>query len=222
MAVDLQDLADPVELLVFVASGCAHCPQAVRVANGLAQENQLITTTIVDAQSNLDLARKYAVRSVPVTILNGDLTIIGVISRDELAQRILSQVGEGYDRQVFLSLVESGRFAEAAKKIREHQAGDHFLFAWRKSTTFERVALMLVAEEVREEDPSAMDGLVAGLVGVLAAPHGALRGDTADLLGQIGNVAAAPALQELLNDPNPDVAEAAAEALEELGLATWG
>jgi alkyl hydroperoxide reductase subunit AhpF len=43
-----------------------------------------------------------------------------------------------------------------------------------------------------------------------------LRGDTADLLGQIGHIRAKPALEALLSDPNPDVAEIAAEAIEAL------
>jgi HEAT repeat protein len=43
-----------------------------------------------------------------------------------------------------------------------------------------------------------------------------LRGDTADLLGQIGHPSAREALKSLLKDPNPDVAEIAKEALEAL------
>jgi HEAT repeat protein len=49
---------------------------------------------------------------------------------------------------------------------------------------------------------------------VLAADDAALRGDTADLLGQIGHADAIEALTALTKDPNPDVAEIAAESLE--------
>ena len=106
--------------------------------------------------------------------------------------------------------------ADAAKALCEGDEGEQFLFAWRKSVTFERVGLMLVIEEALEGDCAALEGLVGGLIKVLQAPDATLRGDTADLLGQIGNPAAVPALKELLNDPNPDVADVAAEALEEL------
>ena len=40
--------------------------------------------------------------------------------------------------------------------------------------------------------------------------------DTADLLGRNGHRAATDALRALLDDPNPDVAEIASEALEEI------
>jgi HEAT repeat protein len=54
------------------------------------------------------------------------------------------------------------------------------------------------------------------LVDVLASPDGALRGDTADLLGQIGDGRAVEALEALRSDPNPDVAEVAADAIEQI------
>ncbi len=44
----------------------------------------------------------------------------------------------------------------------------------------------------------------------------ALRGDTAELLGKIGNPIAIPALKKTAEDPDPDVREAAEEALEAL------
>jgi HEAT repeat protein len=43
-----------------------------------------------------------------------------------------------------------------------------------------------------------------------------IRGDVADLLGKIGDPAAIPHLEPLISDPDPDVAEAAVDALEEL------
>jgi len=61
-----------------------------------------------------------------------------------------------------------------------------------------------------------LDGAVPSLIEVLQSEDGSLRGDTADLLGQIGHQGAIPDLEELRNDPNPDVAEIAAEALEEI------
>ena len=59
-------------------------------------------------------------------------------------------------------------------------------------------------------------GLVPGLLPNLAAEDPVLRGDTADLLGRIGHRAARNPLRTLLEDPNPDVAEIASEALEEI------
>jgi len=210
----LANLAEPVELLVFVASGCPHCPHAVRAANRLALESPLVTTTIVDAQWFPKLAERYAVRSVPVTLVDRGLTILEVLPPQALAKRILSRSELGYGIEVFRSLVEAGRHADAAARIIEGSGGEAFVAVWKGTTTFERVPLLIVAEEVLDADPTALDDLVPDLLPVLGAPDGALRGDTADLLGQIGHSAAAPALEALLSDPNPDVAEVAADALE--------
>jgi len=207
----LAGLDEPVELTVFVASGCPHCPHAVRAANRLALDSPRVTTTIVDAQWFPALAERYAVSSVPVTLVDRALTVMGVLSPEALAERILSR---GDDIAVFHSLVESGRHADAAARILEGLGREAFVSAWRGSTTFQRVPLLMVAEEVLASDPEAMDDLVPALVRVLSAGDGALRGDTADLLGQIGHPAAAEPLESLRSDPNPDVAEAAADALE--------
>jgi HEAT repeat protein len=75
----------------------------------------------------------------------------------------------------------------------------------------------MAAEEALEAGREVLDHLVADLVPILCAEDATLRGDTADLLGRIGHPAAKDALESLQGDPNPDVAEIASEALEEIG-----
>jgi HEAT repeat protein len=86
----------------------------------------------------------------------------------------------------------------------------------------QRVNLFLVAEEALAADEECMDGLVPVLKAGLEregplAEDPSRRGDTADLLGRIGHPDARPVLEALATDPNPEVAEAAQDALEELG-----
>jgi HEAT repeat protein len=61
-----------------------------------------------------------------------------------------------------------------------------------------------------------MDSLVPDLIPATKSEDAALRGDTADLLGQIGHPSTKEALESLLKDPNPDVIEIAEEALESI------
>ena len=72
---------------------------------------------------------------------------------------------------------------------------------------------MTIAEEVLEQEPGALNGIVEGLTSVLNVDDVPLRGDTADLLGQIGSPEALDALRPLVDDPNEDIAEIAREAL---------
>jgi len=78
------------------------------------------------------------------------------------------------------------------------------------------MGLLLAAETLLEEFPSMLDSAVSNLLPALESDDGALRGDTADLLGRIGHLSALPALTALLEDPIEDVAEIAAEAIEEI------
>lgn len=207
----LAALKQPAELRVFIASACPHCPQAVRAANRIALTCPQVTTVIIDAQQFPDLAERYNAKSVPMTILDGELSIVGVVPPAKLAEKILSRDDPAYQAESFRSLVETGRFDEAAEKIH-----DGFVSAWQKSATQLRMGLMLVAEKALSKDPHSLDSIVSGLLPVTKSEDAALRGDTADLLGQIGHPTAKETLESLLNDPNPDVAEIAEEALEGL------
>ena len=212
----LRDLKIPAELPVFMSPSCPHCPQAVRAANSLALASPLVTSIIVDVQQFPELARQYAIRSVPMTIIDGGISLVGVVQPDLLVEKLLSRGSEAHERETFLSLLEGGRFSQAAGFMAGERGPDYFLETWRTSTTATRIGLLLLYEEVEAEESLSMKALVPGLIALLESADAAFRGDTADLLGRIGDPFAAGALRALRNDPNPDVAEIAEEALEEL------
>ena len=75
------------------------------------------------------------------------------------------------------------------------------------------MGLMLAAETVLERIPGGLDQAVPGLRDALGPGDRARRGDTAELLGNIGSRAALDALAPVVDDPDEEVAEAAREAL---------
>lgn len=212
----LSGLQRPAELLVFVGASCPHCPGAVRSACRIALATPLVSVSIVDVQVHEDLAARFNVRAVPLTLVDGGVAVTGVVPPSELLERILSRDETGPSEEVLLSLVEQGRFEEASSQIRTATGAGHFAAIWRRSATSLRMGLMMAAEEVLQSDRAGLDGLVAELIPVLQAEDASLRGDTATLLGSIGERSATAALKALLDDPNPDVAELASEALEEI------
>ena len=117
---------------------------------------------------------------------------------------------------MFKSLVENSRLEEVQKKILRGSGAKHFADTWSKSTTQLRMGLMLVADEILETDADILNSIVSELISLLGSEDASLRGDTADLLGRIGDPSAIEALEALKSDSNPDVAEIAAEALEEI------
>jgi len=206
----------PAELTVFMSPACPHCAEAVATARKVAGEASDVSVRVVDAQKELDEAAIFAVQSVPTTILDGDLTWVGEVSADELREAIQARSDDGHAARSLRSLVESGRASEVAVRLLDGSAHHPFVEIWSKAATSTRIGLMMAAGEALESNPEALDRMVDDLLPLLGAGDGALRGDTADLLGQVGHPDAADALKALLDDPNPDVAEIAADALDDL------
>jgi alkyl hydroperoxide reductase subunit AhpF len=212
----LATLERPAELLVFVGANCPHCPGAVRSANRIALASARVTVSIVDVQAHVELAERFNVRAVPLTILDGGLAVTGVVGSAKLVDKILSRDLDAHGEDLLISLVEQGRFDQAARRIRIGSGTAHLAAIWKGSGTSLRIGLLMAIEEVLEADRAALDDIVGDLLPILRAKDAAMRGDTADLLGRIGHRNAADALRALRNDPNPDVAEIASEALDEI------
>jgi hypothetical protein len=206
-------VARPTVVEVFIAPGCPNCPHAVRAATTLAAADALLTVTVVDVDAVPARARAMHVQSVPATIVDGGLTVVGVVSADELGERIVAAQGTDGIRVVLTSLLGAGRFDAAAHLLGEPGARLVFAELWRRSTMETRIGLLLTAEEALERDARCLDALAADLLPALQAVDVALRGDTVDLLGRIGAPVARADLELLTRDPVSDVAEAAVEAL---------
>ncbi len=221
----LEKLTREVDILLFVAAGCSACPHQLRTVAALTLASPLIAAEIVDVAHEPELAAQYEVRAVPTTVVNDELVVVGVKHPLQMAELLLAQEGPEGEKTLMASLVESGRMEEAAERILygpdPARALEFFMERWSRSTLQERMGLTLVAEEALERDPEGLDALLPllleGLQGEGPLTEDPARvGDTADLLGRIGHPDARPALEALARDPNPQVAETAADALEEL------
>jgi hypothetical protein len=217
----LETLTKDTELLLFIGSGCPACPHQVRSVATLALASPLVSVEIVDVTQEPELAAQYEISSVPTTVVDDELIMVGVIPAGELSWRILEREGPEAEKVVFAALVASERFADAAERLSDGRATIAFMELWSQSTLQSRMGLFLVAEEALEWNPDALGELVPLLIEGLEG-DGPLtqdptrRGDTADLLGQIGHPDARAVLEALSRDPNEEVAEAAAEALDQL------
>jgi glutaredoxin len=221
LAGPLEKLGKDTDILLFIAPGCTACPHQIKAVATLTLASPKIAVEIVDATQEAEFAAQYGIRSVPTTVVDDELIMVGVIPAPELALRILAQQGPDGDRVVFASLVESGRFSDAAAHIWDGHGVEAFGDLWGKSTMEQRMNLFLVAEEALAAEEACLDTLIpileAGLgEGGQISADDSRKGDTADLLGRIGHPDVRPLLESLAKDPNPEVAEAADEALEEL------
>ena len=218
----LEKLQKDTDILLFIAPGCTACPHQIRAVATLTLASERIAVEIVDATQEPEFAAQYGIRSVPTTVVNDELIMVGVIPAQELAVRVLAQQGPDGDKVVFASLVESGRFSDAAAHIWDGHGVEAFGELWAKSTMEQRMNLFLVVEEALVAEEECLDGLLPTLFKGLEeagplAQDPSRKGDTADLLGRIGHPDVRPVLEAMKDDPNPEVAEAVEDALEELG-----
>lgn len=214
METALHGIEKPAEIYVFIGTACPHCPQAVRAAHLLALKSSNITTSIIDAQRFAEFSDTFKIRSVPMTVIDRSMMINEVIPPDKLAERILSKESNDFQKKALLSLVAFGNIDKALQLLVESENGaDIFLLSWKKSIMSQRMGLMLMAEQALDEDGTVFNNIVPGLIDSLNMEDVTLRGDTADLLGQIGHPDAIESLKILLEDENEDVAEIAKEAI---------
>jgi thiol-disulfide isomerase/thioredoxin len=213
----LQSLKKPAEVFVFIASSCPHCPQAVRAAHLLALSSNQVTTIVIDVQRFPEFTETFKIRSVPMTVIDRSMLINEAIAPDKLADVVLSRESADFQEKALLSLVAFGNIDKSLEMLVDLDNGaDIFLSAWKKSVMSQRMGLMLMAEQALDEDKTVFNRIVPGLIETLKMNDVTLRGDTADLLGQIGHSDAIESLKVLLNDENEDVAEIAMEAVEQI------
>lgn len=213
----LEGVKAPAHLMIFIAPACPHCPNAVRSALAIALEQPAISVTVIDASELTEIAQRFRVQSVPTTIIDGELSLTGVVPPQQLTHQLLNRGSDEHLKQTLLSMIGSGRIEQATAHLVTHPGAGHALAAaWIDSTLETRLGLMLVAETTLKNHPTALDDAVEQLLPGLESKLMALRGDTADLLGRIAHCTALEPLRLLLADPDPDVAEAAAEAIEHI------
>lgn len=221
----VEPLRHDTSVLLFIGPGCPVCPHQVRAAATVAAASPRITLEIIDATLDPGIAAEYDIQSVPTTVIDDELFLLGAMPARRLAERIMERHGPDRERVLFASLMEAGRHDEASRRLSEARGIEAFAELWSRSTLETRMGLMLVAEQTLEVDPGSLDPLVPLLLAGLDG-HGPLasdqarRGDTADLLARIGHPDARPALERLAEDANAQVAEAARAALDEMAGGT--
>jgi glutaredoxin-like protein len=93
-AKQLKKLKDKVSIAVYVTPTCPYCPQMVRSAYRLALASAHVEATAVEINEFPRLAQQLGVRSVPLTVLNGEKVIAGAMDEATLVEAVL-RVAEG-------------------------------------------------------------------------------------------------------------------------------
>jgi hypothetical protein len=212
----LDSLSAPTKIEVFITPVCPYCGQAVERVNRLALVSAKIESWIIDAFQFMDLARKRGIRSTPTLTVDGEPRWVGAVSDADLL-RILAPQGRSSWTLVLQSLIASGQLEDATATIQSHPESAWGLIDPLTASDFSaRLTAMRVLQETASRDSEALGGITLALCDLLKHQDARVRGDVAYALGMIGDPRAHDPLMRLLKDDDPDVREAAQEALDAL------
>lgn len=197
------------------APSCPHCAIVLRELQRLIDTDSSATLSVHDVAEVPDLVERFAIRSVPTTLLDDCVALRGSVTAERVLALLGARASPEFDAERLRTLIESGRFSDASRFIAEesHVGALRGLLAGSDLST--RMGITLVVQGATETlGAAALSHVVPELLGLLASGSTSLRGDVIDLLASIGDARAVEPIRALLADPDPQLVEAAADALE--------
>jgi hypothetical protein len=214
---DPKDTTAPiVEALLLIAPGCPHCASVLEGLGTLVKEGAVARLEVVNIAAEPAPARERGVRAVPWMRL-GPFELSGLHSLGELRHWTRLAGREDGMTHYLADLLATGRRAEVTARVQHDPAllprlvdllGDS------ESGLSIRIGVMATLEELQDA------GLLAGLADRLAPltrhTEPRIRADACHALSLTGARGVLELLQPCLQDPDPEVRETAADAVEAL------
>ena len=206
-----------VKVEVMISPTCPHCPTVVGLLNQLAMTSTYVEVTIIDITLFTQFAQKYNIRAVPTLVIDGQEQLVGTVSEDLLVDKLTNQSPATFHPDSFKKIVKEGD----ADKLAGMMVADGDVYTAALELLADpdwsvRMGMMVVLEEVAMVSSDLVQRVYPYVVDLLDHGDANQRGDMAYLLGIIGNVDVLGPLNLLLNDRNPEVAEAAFEAVQQI------
>jgi hypothetical protein len=205
-----------VEALLLIAPGCPHCASVLEGLGTLVKEGAVARLEIVNIAVEPAAARERGVRAVPWMRV-GPFELSGLHSLGELRHWTELAGREDGMSHYLADLLATGRRAEVATRVQRDPAllsrlvdllGDS------ESGLSIRIGVMATLEELQET------GLLAGLADRIAPltrhTEPRIRADACHAISLTGAPGVMELLQPCLEDPDPEVRETAADAVEAL------
>ena len=206
----------PAGALVYIGSGCPHCPAVVDGLTRLVKDGRLARLEVVNL-SVVEPAPGDVARSVP-WIRIGPFELVGSIPAGELADWAeRAATGEGW-AAYYAHLLEHRRLDEVERLVYERPATLIDLLDLLGDTGTPmalRIGIGALLEGLA--GGPILAGAVPVLVQLTLSDLPQTRADACHYLGLAGDAQATPAVRRLLDDEQPDVREIAGETLALLG-----
>lgn len=214
----LQQVKAPAAVSIYVAPFCRFCPGVLRQLMPLALAAAAIRLTVIDGTLFREEAEKAKVRSVPTIILDGQYRWTGGVSSAELCGAMEHRDPRRLDKDTLQRLITGGGAHDLARMMLE--AGSifpAFIDLLLEENFAVRLAALVTMEELAAVDASLACEVVDPLWQRYPQVADSVKGDVLYLFGELKATQTRPKLQAVLADAdNPEIKEAAAEALDKL------
>lgn len=202
--------------LLFIASGCQHCPAMLKNLSELVEQGKIASLEIVNISVSPARAEQLNIRTVPWLKLE-DIELTGLKSQSELLDWInRANTIEGQSAY-FEELITSGRISKVQQIVEKKPGLMPALFsimANKDSSLSARIGVSAVIEQL------AGSAQLIENIDILAqyCQHetARVRNDAGYYLGLSRHLSAEEHLQALLEDENDEVREVAREALQDI------
>lgn len=120
----LRKVKEDIRIQVFVTPTCPYCPQMVRTAYHLALDNPHIQAEVVEINEFPDLAQRYEVQAVPLTIINDAVIIPGAVPENVFVEQVVKVArGTGVAEQAPAASTESSSKTPTQSRQEPSQRG---------------------------------------------------------------------------------------------------
>jgi glutaredoxin-like protein len=85
----LAELADDVEVMVFVTPTCPYCPRAASLANRMALASSRVRSLVIEANEYPELSMEFQVQGVPRTVVNRSGAFVGALPDAMFVESVL-------------------------------------------------------------------------------------------------------------------------------------
>jgi alkyl hydroperoxide reductase subunit AhpF len=87
----MDQLPEHIHLQVFTSPGCPHCPKMAELAYQLAANSSRFAVDVIDATEFQELAQRYEVRGIPLTVVNDVVEVVGAMPVQTFLKRLIRE-----------------------------------------------------------------------------------------------------------------------------------
>lgn len=198
---------------ILLATGCAHCPVVLEGLSQLLKQGKIGRLEAINVAEHPEVAQQAGTRSVPWTRI-GEFELEGALSHAELAQWVELAAKEDGVSDYYSHLLENQRAHQVVTQIKKRPQTLPYLLsllASEKTPMAARIGVGVVLETLEGSD--LLVQALPDMVALSRSDKANIRADAAHFLGLTRQPGAEEPLKPLLDDPNPDVREIAADSL---------